>query len=136
MLRKAVPAISRVWATETEGAVDDFKEQWDLEMALSVLGSETVDARLWAEAVKWLLLYGQPELREVLAAASATSFAQCFPGVRVSGHSDSGQPYYALADLAGALGIPLAEAAERLVELQSTLGVEFLVEDGRVYKVN
>ena len=116
--------------------MDDFKEQWDLEMALAVLSSETVDGGLWAEAVKWLLLYGPPELREVLVTASSDSFARCFPGVRVSGHSDSGQPYYALADLAEALGIPAAEAAKRLIELQSTLGVEFLVEDDRVYKVN
>lgn len=115
---------------------DFFKEQWDLEMALAVLGSETVDGGPWAEAVKWLLLYGPPELREVLAAASSASFAQCFPGVRVSGHSDSGQPYYSLADLAEAQGIPVTEAAERLVELQSSLGVEFLIEDNRVYKVN
>jgi hypothetical protein len=116
--------------------VDDFKDQWNLEMALAVLGSETVDGGLWAEAVKWLLLYGPPELHGVLAAASSASFAQCFPGVRVSGHGDSGQPYYALADLAEALGIPVAEAAQRLLELQSTLGAEFLVEADRVYKVN
>jgi hypothetical protein len=116
--------------------MDEFREQWNLEMALAVVGSETVDGGVWAEAVKWLLLYGPPELHAVLTAASTASFAQCFPEVRVSGHSDSGQPYYALADLAEALGIPAAEAAGRLVELQSALGVEFLVEDDRVYKVN
>lgn len=114
----------------------DFREQWNLEMALAVLGSEAVDGELWAEAVKWLLLYGPPELHAVLAAASSASFAQCFPDVRVGGHSDSGQPYYALADLADALGIPAEEVAGRLSELQSDLGVEFLVEDDRVYKLN
>lgn len=116
--------------------MEDWKEQWNQEMALAVLGSETVDGGLWAEAVKWLLLYGPPELRTLLAAASAASFAQSFPGVQVKGHGDSGQPYYALADLAEALGIPAEATAERLLELQSALGVEFLVDDDRVYKVN
>lgn len=116
--------------------MNDFRAEWNLEMALAVLGSETVEAGPWGEAVKWLLLYGPPELREILAAASSLSFSHCFPEVRVQGHSASGQPYYALADLAATLGIPEAVAAGRLAELQSALGVEFLVEDDRVYKVN
>jgi len=116
--------------------VEDFMEQWNLEMALAVLASETVDGVLWAEAVKWLLLYGPPEVRTLLAAASALSFAQAFPGVRVRGHGDSGQPYYALADLAAALGVPVEEAGERLAAMQSALEVELLVADDRVYKVN
>lgn len=116
--------------------MEDFKDQWNIEMALAVLASETVDGGHWAEAVKWLLLYGPPEVRTLLTSASAISFAQAFPGVRVKGHGDFGQPYYALNDLAEALGVPIEEAAERLVELQSTLNVEFLVADDRVYKVN
>lgn len=119
-----------------EVAVTDFKEQWNLEMALAVLGSETVDGGVWVEAVKWLLLYGPPELHEMLAAASVASFAHCFPGVRVSGHSEAGQPYYAIADLAEALGVPVEEAAERLGELQAEIGVDLLIEDDRVYRVN
>lgn len=119
-----------------EAAVTDFKEQWNLEMALAVLGSETVDAGVWAEAVKWLLLYGPPELHEMLAVASSASLAQCFPGVRVSGHSSAGQPYYAIADLAEALGVPVEEAAERLGELQAEIGIDLLIEDDRVYRLN
>ena len=116
--------------------MEDYEAQWNLEMALAVLGSENVDGELWAEAVKWLLLYGPPELRALLTEASAGTFAQAFPGVQVLGHGDTGQPYYALSDLAEALGVPLEAAAERLLELQATLGVELLVEDDRVYKVN
>ena len=116
--------------------MNDFREEWNLEMAVAVLGSATIEAGPWAEAVKWLLLYGPPELREMLTAASTLSFSQCFPEVRVQGHGPTGQPYYALADLAEPLGVPVADAADRLAELQSTLGVEFLVENDRVYKVN
>ena len=116
--------------------VEVGRDQWNLEMALAVLASASVASEQWAEAVKWLLLYGPPELRALLAEASATSFAQAFPGVPVMGHGDSGQPFYALADLAKALGVPLADVAARLLELQATLGGEFLVEAGRVYLIN
>lgn len=119
-----------------ENSMAELKEQWNLEMALEVLGNKTVAGSLWSEAVKWLLLYGPPELRELLASASAAAFASCFPGVRVKGHGDSGQPFYALGDLAGALGVPVVETTAHLAELQSTLGVEFLVEADRVYLVN
>lgn len=117
-------------------AVEDCKDLWDLEMALAVLGSETVDGVLWSEAVKWLMLYGPPELRTLLAAASAASLAQSFPGVRVKGHGDSGQTYYALDDLAEALGLPAEAAVERLLELQLAFGVELLVDGYQVHKVN
>jgi hypothetical protein len=45
-----------------------LKEQWNLEMALTVLTSETVGSETGAEAAKWIMLYGPPELRDVHAA--------------------------------------------------------------------
>ena len=40
----------------------DFKDEWDLDTALKVVQNKTVDSKLWAEAVEWLLLYGPPEI--------------------------------------------------------------------------
>lgn len=114
----------------------EIKTQWNLEMALEVLASETVEAGLWSEAVKWLLLYGPPELREMLNLASNSSFNQCFPRVRVKGHNNSGHPCYALADLAEVLGMSVEAAAEQIQEIQSEFGGELLVTDEQVSKLN
>lgn len=116
--------------------MSDFKAQWNLAMALEVLGGETVDGKVWSEAARWLLFYGPPQLRELLSAASADAFARCFPGVMVKGHSDSGQPYYDLDELASAMELPLAEMVVRLTELQEDFGADLLVEGDRVYKLN
>ncbi|NTV13501.1 MAG: hypothetical protein HGA96_06165 [Desulfobulbaceae bacterium] len=114
----------------------ELKKQWNFEMALEVLSSETVDAGLWSEAVKWLLFYGPTELREMLNLASSSSFSQCYPRVRVKGHIDSGQPCYAVADLAEILGVSAETAVEQLQEIQAELGGEFLVTDDQVCKIN
>jgi len=116
--------------------MNNFKEQWNLEMALEVLGSETVAGDEWSAAVRWLLLYGPPQLKEILAEASAAAFAQCFPGVKVRGHSEAGQPYYGLEELAVAIGLSIEEVTTSLAELQASFGIELLVAGDRVYKVN
>jgi len=121
---------------QAEDWMEDFRQQWNVEMALQVLSSETVEPEPWAEAVKWLLLYGPPEVREILTTAAGVSFDQCFPKVRAMGHNDSGQPYYSLADLAEALGVPVEKASQRLTELQSSLGVEFLVDGDQAHRIN
>ena len=36
------------------------KDLWDLESAMKVLTHDSVDSKLWAEAVEWLILYGPP----------------------------------------------------------------------------
>jgi len=105
-------------------------------MALEVLASESVEAGLWSEAVRWLLLYGPPPLRDLLDEAANKAFAQGFPGVLPQGYDQSGQPYYDLHQLAAAQGVPVAEVAEHLTRLQETVGLELLVDGDRVYKVN
>ena len=52
--------------------MDTFAQQWTLESALAVLEHPTVDSKLWAEAVEWLLVYGPPEVRELLTAVRDT----------------------------------------------------------------
>jgi len=116
--------------------LSEFKDQWSQEMALEVLASENVDAGLWSEAVRWLLLYGPAELRDLLGEAANTAVAQCFPGVRPRGYDQAGQPYYDLKELAAAQGVPVEEVAESLARLQETVGLELLVAGGRVYRVN
>jgi len=113
----------------------DFKDQWNLEMAMEVLQSQTVDGKVWSEAVKWLLLYGPPQVKDILQQASAVAFEQCFSDVQAKGFNEEGQPYYDLQELAMALGMEVEEAAGRLAELQFAEGVELLVEGDRVYKV-
>ncbi|MBU0673702.1 MAG: hypothetical protein KJ950_03565 [Proteobacteria bacterium] len=113
----------------------DFKDQWNLEMALDVLESEAVDAKVWAEAVKWLLLYGPPHIKEILEEASGAALGQCFPDVAVKGYSESGQPYYDINDIALALGVPVEEALQTIAGFQFEEGVELLVEGDRVYKI-
>lgn len=114
----------------------DFKDQWNLEMALAVTASASVDAELWSEAIRWLLLYGPPQLRELLGEAGNSAFAQCFPGVLPRGYNEAGQPYYDLRELAAAQGVPVEELAEHLARLQETAGLELLVAGDLVYKVN
>jgi hypothetical protein len=116
--------------------VAEFKDQWSLEMALEVLASQSVEAGPWAEAATWLLLYGPPELRELLDEAANNAFAHCFPGVRPQGYDQTGKPYYDLHQLAVAQGISSEEMAEHLDRMQETLGMRLLVAGDRVYKAN
>ena len=113
----------------------EFKEQWDLEMALQVLQNKTVDGQVWSEAVKWLLLYGPPQIKEILQQASSTAFNDSFPGVVAKGYNEEGHPYYDINDLAEAMGVSAEEVAGGLAEIQFDEGVEVFVEGDRVYKV-
>lgn len=91
----------------------DFKEQWDLDTALKVIQNETVDSRLWAEAVEWLLLYGPPEIVSILLQASGHATEECFPNLHAAHHTNDGQPCYDLTLLAESLGI--SEEEVRLI---------------------
>ena len=83
----------------------DFKDQWDLEAAMKVLEHKTVDSKLWAEAVEWLMLYGPPEIQKLLMEASAHATATSFPELQPTGYTADGQPMYDVAYLAKELGI-------------------------------
>ncbi len=83
----------------------DFKEYWDVETALRIVQNKTVDSKLWAEAVEWLLLYGPPEIVSVLLQASGHAAEQCFPDLQAAQFTNDGIPCYDISQLAGSLGI-------------------------------
>ena len=116
--------------------MSDFRKQWDIEMAMEVLGSQNVDGDLWSEAAKWLLLYGPPQIKEMLGQASNFAFIEYFPQLQAKGYDDNGQPFYDLADIAETLGIDEGEVASKLAELQFEEGLEVVVEGDRVYKIH
>jgi hypothetical protein len=116
--------------------MSDFSKQWNTEMAMEVLASQDVDGVLWSEAVKWLLLYGPPQIKELLGRASSFAFSEYFPEVQAKGYGDDGQPFYDLHDIARSLGVEAGEVAAKLAELQFEEGVEVFVEGDRVYTVH
>ena len=90
----------------------DFKDQWDLDTAMEVLQNQTVDSKLWAEAVEWLLLYGPPEIVAVLLKASGQAMDDTFPNLRPLTYTSDGQPCYDVNEIAQSLGISEEEARE------------------------
>ena len=103
---------------------------------MEVMASSNVDGETWSEAVKWLLLYGPPEVRETIQQASSFAFSEYFPDLEAKGYSSDGNPYYDLQEIAKALGIPPEEVADRLAEIQFEEGVEVFVEGDQVHKIN
>lgn len=90
----------------------NFKDQWTLETALKILQHQTVDSQIWAEAVEWLMLFGPPEIKDLLLRASGIATETYFPELKPVFHSSDGEPYYDVAALARALGIPEEDAQE------------------------
>ena len=97
----------------------EFKDLWNLESAMQVLTHDTVDAKLWAEAVKWLILYGPVEIRHLLLKASTIATNTSFPDLKPSGYTADGQPCYDMRDLAKSLGTTVIEVA-KLLEQKET----------------
>ena len=96
----------------------DFKSQWNLEMAMQVLREETVTSEDWAEAAKWLLLYGPPQIQELLRQASSMATRHCFPELQAAGYTEDGEPCYDIRALAAALGLTEEEAMKKILELE------------------
>ncbi|KAB2891565.1 MAG: hypothetical protein F9K32_03450 [Desulfobulbaceae bacterium] len=90
----------------------NFKDQWNLETALKILQHQTVDSQIWAEAVEWLMLFGPPEIKDLLLKASGIATETYFPELKPIYHSAEGEPYYNIAALARALGISEEDAQE------------------------
>ncbi|MEJ2689498.1 MAG: hypothetical protein P8130_06025 [Deltaproteobacteria bacterium] len=82
----------------------DFRDQWNIEMAMQVLASEKVDGVTWTEAAKWLLLYGPHELRQILLEASSHACGSCFPELKASAFTKEGEPLFRIDHIAEALG--------------------------------
>ena len=97
-----------------------FKELWDLESAMKVLEHDTVDSKLWAEAVEWLMLYGPPEIQDLLIEASTTATSKSFPGLTPTHFTASGQPVYDVRALADTLGISEEEVKKILEDKERT----------------
>lgn len=113
----------------------EFSKEWDLEMAMAVLENKTVDSKTWAEAVEWLLLYGPPNIKELLGKASDTATEEYFPDLKPSGYSPDGEPVYDLQDIADSLGITKEEAAEKLAEKEIKQGVRHLFDESETFKI-
>ena len=104
--------------------MDTFAQQWTLESALAVLEHPTVDSKLWAEAVEWLLVYGPPEVRELLTAASGHATRASFPELKPQGYGPDGSPCYDIGDLARSLGISEEDVVKKVM-LKDTVDGEF-----------
>jgi len=99
-----------------------FKEQWNLEMALQVLGNESVDSETWAEAAKWLMLFGPADIKKVLFDASTCATNNFFPDLKPAGFNEQGDPCYDVARLAEVLGVEPEELNRSLAELEDESG--------------
>jgi hypothetical protein len=112
-----------------------FKEQWSLEMALEVLKNENVGSETWSEAAKWLMLYGPPELQEIMKNAAGIATKSCFPNLEPDSYTDSGDPCYNVEKVAEALGISSEEAREKISEMENEQGIKHLFEYSETIKV-
>ncbi len=95
------------------------KDDWDIESAMTVIMSRTVDSRTWAEAVEWLMLHGPQWAKDTIEAASMTATCDCFPEVKPSGMNQDGEICYNIRDLARALGMKEDEVGEKINQLQA-----------------
>ena len=75
-----------------------------MEMAMEVLVSDSIDSTTWAEAVKWLILYGPPEMQQVLLEASSHATKTFFPELKPSAFNREGEPLYRMEHVAEVLG--------------------------------
>ena len=105
-----------------------FREQWDIEMALEVLKNQSVESSTWSEAAKWIMLYGPPELQEVLRQASSIAINSCFPQLEPERYTDSGEPCYDINKIAEALGVTKQEALEKIAEMENEQGIQHLFD--------
>lgn len=90
------------------------EQLWDLESAMQVLQHKTVDSKLWAEAVEWLLHNGPQEIKQLLLDASEIATGTTFPDLKPSHYTPEGQPYYDISALAQTLGITEDQTREIL----------------------
>ncbi len=112
-----------------------FKQNWDVKMAMAVLENKTVDAELWAEAVEWLMLYGPPEIQDLLSQASSIATSQEFPELTPTSYNADGSPLYDINELAEHLGISAEDAKERLQQKQQEQNTQHLFSDDEAIKI-
>lgn len=113
----------------------DFKQEWTVESAMEILQHPTVDSKIWAEAVEWLLLFGPPEIQKMLKEASNYATSKEFPDLKPDGFSEDGELVYSVAEVARALNISEEEAAEIIAEKQQKHGVQHLYDKNDPKKI-
>ena len=106
----------------------EFKDLWDLESAMQVLGHKTVDGKLWAEAVEWLLQCGPPEIRQLLLDASEIATGTAFPEMKPTHYTPEGQPCYDISVLAKSLGITEEQTRDILRRKEQNEGGDPIAE--------
>ena len=107
----------------------ESKDLWDLESAMKVLAHDSVDSKLWAEAVEWLMLYGPPEIRQMLLDASTTATNTSFPHLKPSHYTPDGQACYNIGELAKSLGINEDEAKKILKQKEEEHQFQQLIDE-------
>jgi len=108
----------------------EFKDQWDVDTALKVVRNKTVDSKLWAEAVEWLMLYGPPEVVSILLQASGHATEQTFPELQAANYTHDGQPVYDVAQLAKSLGISEDEVRKIIKKKEKSHKIVHFFDDG------
>jgi hypothetical protein len=111
------------------------KDDWTMETAMEILQHPTVDSKVWAEAVEWLLLYGPPQIQELLQQASGHATRENFPDLIPTGFTADGEPCYSVADLAKSLNISEEEAAEMIAEKERQHGIRQLFGEQETNKL-
>jgi len=113
----------------------NFQDEWDLESAMTVLKHQSVDAQTWAEAVEWLLLYGPPEMQDLLLLASAAATQTQFPELRATGYTRDGQPCYDVKAIAKSLDISAEEAQEIITKKEMAHEMRHFVNENETFKL-
>ncbi len=106
-----------------------FKQEWDVTMAMAVLENKTVDAKLWAEAVEWLMMYGPAPVQDLLTQASSMATNTHFPELTPTGYGADGSPLYNITELAETLGISAEEVKETLQQKEQERDIQHLFSE-------
>ncbi len=113
----------------------ELKDSWDVQSAMQVLKHQTVDPKLWAEAVEWLILYGPDKIRELLLNSSGVATHECFPDLQAKGYAADGQACYSVDDLAKSLSISTEEAREVIKEKEKAHKIHHFIDEDDTMKV-
>lgn len=103
-----------------------LKDEWNIEMALEVLSSDTIDSKSWIDAVKWLILYGPKEIRSYLLESSASAIKEEFPELIPIGCDEHGADIYDLDNLAETLGIEPERLQDDLLTMEEEHDFPFI----------
>ena len=106
-----------------------------MDAALYVVQHPTVDAKIWADAVEWLLLYGPEEIQEVLLSASMHATRQQFPDLKTVGCTAGGDPCYDIAEMAQSLDIDIDEARRILHLKEKNHGIRHSFDSSETTKI-